>query len=275
MIVGIIGTGNMGSILADALLQSHTIKPSHLKVYNRTKDKAIALQKQYPDIEVGESILQLAQDCHIIFVCVKPGDMHPLFTEIGKTLTKDKCVVSITSPISTQQMESVLSCSTARFIPSITNKVLSGVSLLSFGNACSEDWKRYIRALAQNISEGIEINNDITRVASDIVSCGPAFFSYLAQAFIDSATAKTGIDEKTATLLTEKMLIGFGDLLKSGHYSLPSLQEKVCVKGGITGEGIKVLEAELGNIFDHLFEATHQKFKEEITKIEQQFQQPY
>jgi competence protein ComER len=52
---------------------------------------------------------------------------------------------------------------------------------------------------------------------------------------------------------------------------LPTLQEKVCVKGGITGEGIKVLEAEIGNVFEHLFQATHKKFDEDLAHIEQQF----
>jgi competence protein ComER len=52
---------------------------------------------------------------------------------------------------------------------------------------------------------------------------------------------------------------------------LPTLQEKVCVKGGITGEGIKVLEAELGDVFEHLFQATHRKFEEDLALILQQF----
>lgn len=275
MIVGIIGTGNMGSILADALLQSHSVQASCLKVYNRTQTKALAIQQQHPQIEISTSIRQLTQDCQLIFVCVKPGDMYPLFVEMEKVITRNQCVVSITSPISTKQMETVLSCSTARFIPSITNKVLSGVSLITFGESCKEEWKRYIHKLANNISEGIEIENNITRVSSDIVSCGPAFFSYLAQHFIDGAIATTSIDKQTATILTEKMLIGFGDLLKSGQYSLPTLQEKVCVKGGITGEGIRVLESELGDVFRQLFQATHHKFAEEITKIEKQFHEHY
>lgn len=275
MNIGIIGTGNMGSILADAILQSQSIQADQLKVYNRTTAKAIQLQHLHPEIDICSSVDQLVADCQLIFVCVKPSDMYPLFVNMKNHIAPYKCVISITSPISTHQLESILPCSTARLIPSITNKVLSGVSLLTFGDGCTEVWKQYIQKLANRISEGIEIENNVTRVASDIVSCGPAFFSYLAQKFIEGATAVTSIDKQAATILTEKMLIGLGDLLKSGHYSLPTLQEKVCVKGGITGEGIKVLEKELGMIFHHLFEATHQKFEDEVTKIEGQFQEHY
>ena len=67
------------------------------------------------------------------------------------------------------------------------------------------------------------------------------------------------------------MLIGLGDLLKMGYYSLPTLEEKVCVKGGITGEGIKVLESELDGVFEKVFQATHKKFNDEVEKLEKVF----
>ena len=45
----------------------------------------------------------------------------------------------------------------------------------------------------------------------------------------------------------------------------------MCVKGGITGEGIKVMEDELGDLFEHVFQATHNKFNEDLEKVEMQF----
>ncbi|WP_050615838.1 late competence protein ComER [Bacillus testis] len=271
MKVGVIGVGNMGAILAEALLQSKAIAEKDLCIINRTHDKAAAFQNLHPDVIISESIRELVIASKVIFVCVKPGEMLPVFLEIKKWSTEDQGVISITSPISIAQMDSILSCHTARWIPSITNTALSGVSLLTFGAASTPEWKKTVKDLAGAISETIEIDNSITRVASDIVSCGPAFFSFLAQRFIDAAVKVTAVDAQTAGILTEKMLIGFGDLLKGGYYSLPTLQEKVCVKGGITGEGINVLEEKLGNTFEDLFKATHSKFQEEIIKIEKQF----
>jgi len=275
MKVGIIGTGNMGAILIEAFILSNSVLTENMNIYNRTRTKAQSIKDQHPKITIYNNELELAQNSDLLFICVKPGEMHHVLTVIAKHLSPEKCVVSITSPISVTQLECLLPCHTARLIPSITNKVLSGVSLITFGENCSKQWKETIRQLASNISEAIEIENDITRISSDIVSCGPAFFSYLAQQFINGAVNETGIDKKTATILTEKMLIGLGDLLQSGHYSLPTLQEKVCVKGGITGEGIAVFEQEIGDVFNHVFQATHRKFGEEITKLEKQFNHKY
>ncbi len=270
MNVGIIGTGNMGRILAEALLDGKAVSPSAMIITNRTKSKAEEIKNIYEDIYVGDNGRDVAERSSLIFVCVKPHDVHHVIKEISPYLTKEKCIVSITSPISVKQLESIADCSVARVIPSITNRALTGVSLLSFGE-CSSYWKKQIRSLFDRISKPIEIEENITRVASDIVSCGPAFFSYLTQRFILAAVKETEIDQETATTLAEEMLMGMGELMKKGFYTLPTLQEKVCVKGGITGEGIKVLENELGDVFEHVFQATHAKFKEDLEQVKKHY----
>lgn len=271
MKIGIIGTGNMGRILAEALIDGNAVSPSSMIITNRTLLKAAELKKSYPGITVESSAVEVAGQSDAIFVCVKPHDVYPLLQELETVLTKDKCIISITSPISVNQLESAVSCSVARAIPSITNRALTGVSLISYGKQCSDVWKQELHKLFEAISTPVEIDSNITRVASDIVSCGPAFFSYLSQQFILAAVKKTDIDYDTATKLTSKMLIGLGELLSKEYYTLPTLQEKVCVKGGITGEGIKVLESELGEVFEHIFEATHRKFEDDLNKTRNQF----
>ena len=70
------------------------------------------------------------------------------------------------------------------------------------------------------------IEEDITRVSSDIASCGPAFFSYLLQCFINAAVDKTNITHEEATTLVSEMVVGMGKLLEKGIFTLPTLQKK-------------------------------------------------
>ncbi|MDE3839682.1 late competence protein ComER [Bacillus methanolicus] len=271
MKIGIIGTGNMGRILAEAMLDGKAVSPSSLIITNRTLSKAIEIKAAYEEIIVKNSAFEVAKQSDAVFICVKPHDVYGVLEDILPVLSPDKCVISITSPISTEQLERVVPCSVARAIPSITNRALAGVILITFGKHCDEKWKRQLYHLFSTFSEPVEIENEITRVASDIVSCGPAFFSYLTRRFISAAVKETEIPEETAVKLASEMLVGLGELLKKRHYSLQTLQEKVCVKGGITGEGIKILENELGEVFEHLFQATHVKFEEDLEKINRQF----
>jgi competence protein ComER len=271
MNIGIIGTGNMGRILVEALIDGKAAFPSSLMITNRTKSKAMLLKDKYKDILIGANPEEVAAQSDLIFICVKPLDIQNMLDQISPHLTPDKCLVSITSPVSTRQIEKRVSCSTVRVIPSITNRALAGVSLVTYGENCSDHWKTKLEKLISKISVPVCIEERITRVASDIVSCGPAFFSYLLQNFIQAAVKETEIDTETATVFASEMIVGLGELIKQGHYTLPSLQEKVCVKGGITGEGIKVLDSELGPVFEHLFQATHAKFKEDLEQVEIQF----
>ncbi len=55
---------------------------------------------------------------------------------------------------------------------------------------------------------------------------------------------------------------------KSSHY-LP--YKKGLREGGVTGEGIRVLEEHVGDMFHKLIERTHEKFDEDLECVDQQF----
>lgn len=269
--VGFVGTGNMGRILIESFIESGAIRPSHIYMTNRTKAKAEAIKDIYPETNMMETVDDVVKRSDLLFICVKPLDIHPLLKKIGHLLTPNKCLLSITSPIRVDQLESLVQCQVARTIPSITNRAFSGVSLLTFGSSCDEKMKRTIVELLEQISIPIQIEDDITRVSSDLVSCGPAFFSYLLQKFVNGAVSETTISQDQAVLLASEMIIGMGKLLESEIYTLPTLQEKVCVTGGVTGKGIEVLEEVVGDMFKKVFHVTHQKYDEDIEEVSLQF----
>lgn len=269
--VGFIGTGNMGRILIEAFIESGAIAPSLIYMTNRTHAKAAAINKIYPKTNIVESAEEVVSRSDLIFICVKPLDIHPLLKRLEHLLSQNKCIISITSPISVDQLETLVRCQVARAIPSITNRAFSGVSLITYGNSCHQETQKSIEKLFNHISKPIHIEHDITRVASDIVSCGPAFFSYLLQKFVDGAVAETKITKEKAVLLTSEMIIGMGKLLETEIYTLPTLQEKVSVKGGVTGKGINVLEEEVCDMFNKVFNATHEKYFEDIEEVSLQF----
>lgn len=271
MKVGIIGTGNMGTVLIQAFLDAMAVDQTDLYITNRTREKAERLLEDYPELHVMECAVDVAKAAEMTFICVKPLDIKPLLQEMRKVLGRDKLLVSITSPVSVEELQSVVDCHVARAIPSITNRALAGVSLVTFGKSCGEREKEQLYALLEHISKPCKINEDITRVASDIVSCGPAFFTYLTERFIEAAEAETAITKGEATVFASEMLIGLGKLLEKDFYTLPSLREKVHVKGGVTGEGLSVLEAEVGDMFNQLYKKTQEKYAEDRNKVQNQF----
>ncbi|MCM3619135.1 late competence protein ComER [Sutcliffiella horikoshii] len=271
MKIGMIGTGNMGRILVESFVDSMAVPPENITITNRTIEKAFHLQSKYPELSVAETAEEVVNAADIIFLCVKPLDIHPLLSKINNKLTADKCVISITSPVSVSQLQTIINCQVARIIPSITNRALAGVTLVTFGENVRQEYRDFLLTICSKISTPIPIKENVTRVASDIVSCGPAFFSYILQRFIDGAVSETAISKEQATDLASQMIIGMGKLIEKDIYTLQTLQEKVCVKGGVTGEGIKVLENELGDVFHHVIQKTHEKFDEDLMEVKKQF----
>ncbi|GGE43395.1 pyrroline-5-carboxylate reductase [Pullulanibacillus camelliae] len=271
MKVGVIGTGNMGTIIIESLIEASAIEPSQLFITNRTISKTEPLKATHPSLQVVDSARELTQNSDIIFICVKPAQISSLLETIKDLLSPRHILVSITSPVSVNQLEAAVDCKVARIIPSITNRALAGASLFSFSRRLSHEDKEQLLSLFEEISSPVLIDESITRVASDISSCGPAFLSYILEEMITAAVETTSISRDQATQLMTEMAIGFGKLLEKDIYSFETLKEKVRVKGGVTGVGLDVLEKQIGGRFTALYEATEQKFKEDHALIDPHF----
>ncbi|MCO7126357.1 late competence protein ComER [Sporolactobacillus shoreicorticis] len=271
MRIGVIGTGNMGALLVDALVKSKAAKPKDITVMNRTKQKALDLAERHHRLSVSESPIKVLQNADIVFLCVKPGQFYSLLESLCGSWHPGQIAVSITSPISVNQLEQIIPCQVARVIPSIVNQSLSGSSLVTFGSSMADLSKNKLWAVLSQFSHPIEIDEENIRVASDLSSCGPAFLSFLLQKMIDGATSATSLSRKQATQLTTEMIEGLGKLFAEGIYTLEELQKKVTVKGGVTGVGLTVLEQGYQDVFEKLFTETQKKFVEDKEAINKTF----
>lgn len=266
MKVGFIGTGSMGSILLEAFLSVKALRPEQITASNRSWGKVLKISERHPGVTAAENNIETVQASDLIFLCVKPLEFKRVIDDILPYVTKNKLVISITSPILIDDLEKQMPCKIAKVIPSITNSVAAGASLIMFGNRCDEEDRKLIRDLFSQISRPLEIEESKTRVSSDIVSCGPAFISYLLQRFIDAAVEETGISQEEATFLTSEMIVGLASLISKGAFDLPTLQQRVCVPGGVTGAGILALE-NIGDVFNHVFKNTHKKYDEDRKSV--------
>ncbi|WP_282941419.1 late competence protein ComER [Paenibacillus sp. RC67] len=271
MKVGFIGTGSMGSILIEAFIQSGALNPDQMVATNRTISKVEQLAAAYPGLQVAHSNIEVVQDCSLIFLCVKPSDYKIVITEIKDVAEPEKLLVSITSPVQIRLLEEQLRCKIAKIIPSITNYVFSGATLCIFGSRLEIEDTELLENLLSHISAPIRVSENHTRISSDLSSCGPAFLAYFVQKFIQASVEETGISEEEATQLASEMTLGTGKLLTTGGFTPASLQKRVSVPGGITAEGLRIMEKELHGMFNNLIRTTHSKYEEDLEKVEALF----
>ncbi|WP_128896478.1 late competence protein ComER [Longirhabdus pacifica] len=271
MIVGFIGTGSMGSTLIDAFIRSGAILPNQIIASNRTKSKLENIQATHYGVKLADNNAEAAVHSDILFICVKPHEYHEVLTEIKPFLVDSQLVVSITSPVLIRHLEQQIPCKIAKVIPSVTNSICSGASLCMFSERLNDNEKDMLEKLLSHISTPIRIDEQFTRIISDISSCGPAFLSFFIQKFIEAAVEETEIPEEIATTLASEMTLGTGKLLTEASFTPQSLQAKVSVPGGITAEGLKLLESRLDGVFHDLIKVTHAKYRDDLSKLDKQW----
>ena len=267
MKVAFIGTGSMGSLLIGAFLRSGALHPHNIYVTNRSSHKAELLAKRHPGLHITHSNVEAARGSHIIFLCVKPFDFPDVISEIKPVLNEEQIVISITSPVLIEKLENLIPSKVAKIIPSITNSVHSGASLCIYGERIQPENRILLEQLMSSVGTPLVLKETETRIASDIASCGPAFITYILQQWIDSAIELTGISRREATILGAEMLVGTGKLLTEGGFTLEELQRRVAVPGGVTAQGIAILESRLQGVFSSLIEVTHRKYDEDVSKL--------
>jgi competence protein ComER len=261
----------MGSTLIAAFIRSGALLPDQIIATNRTYAKVEQIALAHPGLTAVHSNKEVAAKSELLFLCVKPLEFPRVISEIASYCREDQIIVSITSPVMLAQLEARLPGRIAKVIPSITNYVLSGAALCIYGERMREQDIAVLENLLGQISRPQRVSEDYTRVSSDLSSCGPAFMAFLLGKLVDAAVRETGIPAEEARRMASEMLLGTGILLTAGALSPGQLIERVAVPGGITEEGLNLLECELGDSFTRLIRITHRKYAEDVEKTEAAF----
>lgn len=271
MKVGFIGTGSMGSLLIESFIHSGALGPQQISASNRTHSKVAELARRYPGLHAAQSNRETAAKSDILFICVKPLESKAVTDEIRNVMTGEQIVVSITSPVQVCILEHALKAKVSKIIPSITHQVGSGASLCIHGSRITEEDRSLLEELMSHISRPIRVKESYTRITSDFSSCGPAFLAFFMDQWIQAAVQATGIDRTELYALAGEMIIGTGKLLTEGRMTPAELQARVVVPGGITAEALALLDTSLHDVFPELIQVTHNKYEEDMQKIDVSF----
>lgn len=266
---GIIGTGHLGSMLAEEFIRTDAIKRDELWVSNRSPRKAQELAEEL-GVRAADN-LEVAEKADVLFVCVRPIDLKGVIAELYDLLTPDKLIVSVAVDFSLQQLQNLCHARAARAIPSVASGKGLGVTLLVLGSGASEDDRSLVFRLFGSIGWPVEVAEEQLEVLSDLTSSGPAYISAILREFaLEASMRGAGVDKDLAEQLIKKTLIGTAALLEDESFD--DLIAMVATRGGITEEGAKVIEALSPEMFRQLFSATsakHRLVKDRIGNVEE------
>jgi len=231
--LGFLGMGNMGGAILKGLLESAVITPARVAIFDVDVDKIAAAKAM--GVHAAASPADLAAQCDIIVLAVKPQIMAEALGQIKPTLNPAALMVSIAAGISIDNIKNVLGMETrvVRVMPNTPALVLAGAAGIALSANCTEADAVAARTIFESVGVVAMVDEPMIDVVTALSGSGPAYFFYMVECLVTAATAQ-GLDEQQALQLASQTLLGAGRLLSESGELPATLRQRVTSKGGTT-----------------------------------------
>jgi len=269
--IGFIGFGNMGGTMLKALLLAGSIPAGKVIVFTRTQEKLKDLVADYPAIEVAKRLSDLGPKSERVFICTGTREVKSVFTELVSSLPENAHVISIAGTIEIICLESIFKGRISKIMPTMISEVGEGVTLVCHNGKVQPQDKEFIRSAFEKIGRVKEIREDRLDLAADLTSCAPAFFAAILRNLSDVARKHGDFCVGEITELILPTFYGTAKLLLNKKTEYNDLISRVATKGGISEEGVKILDSRLPETFDELLTVTLDKRQKTRKLMRQQY----
>lgn len=269
--IGFIGYGSMGHVILNGFLDSGMLKPFNVTVSTRTPSKLSELEKNHPEVEIANDNIQTAQNSDVIFLFTGTSDVKYVIEEIKTSLSEKTHLIYISAALGMDLVSTIFDGKITKVIPSITSEVQEGVSLICHQESVTTEEADFVDNLFRTVGEVKLVDEVDLDVGADITSCSPAFIAKIFQEFSVQASNNSNFSKEEAEKMIISTLYGTSKLLYEKGYSVDDLISAVATKGGITEEGVKILDSELPELFSELFKTTIKKHQIIRRELEEQY----
>jgi pyrroline-5-carboxylate reductase len=256
--IGFIGGGNMAEAIIKGIVDRYG---REIMVSEPRYERRAYLKKTY-NIKTTSNNKDVAVNCNIIILAVKPQDMDTVAAEISDLISKDKTVVSIAAGITLSYLSSRLKTpKIIRVMPNTPALIQEGMSVISMCECIHDKDMGVIRDIFMSIGRVLVLPEKYVDAVTALSGSGPAFFAYFVEAMIEGAT-RMGLGKEDATTLAVQTILGTARLLDTGR-SPSRLREMVTSPKGTTAAGLTVFEEKkLTEIVIAVIEAATNRAKE-------------
>ena len=240
--IGIIGVGNIGSIILERLLISGKFDPDDITIHNRTRSKA----ERYAGrgVNIAESNAQLCENSDLIFLCVKPQDADEMLSQMGGVDMTDKIVISTMVGVKISKIkEKTGARKIVRIMPNVPAMIGKGITPAAFSDDFSADEIERVVDVLKVLGKVVKIREKHLPAVTALSGSGPAFVFVVVEALID-AGLRSGLSYDISRELVLETLKGSAELLQVKGNHPGEFRHMVTSPAGTTIEGIFSLERE-------------------------------
>ncbi len=232
--IGIVGFGNMGSAVGEALLSEGTYE---ISIYDTQKKKLKGIEA----VNIAKSLEELIGISKVVLIAIKPQDIEDFIKKAHHYLSKKKpLLISIAAGVSTSYFEKrIKGIRVIRVMPNLAAKVRNSVSFLCRGkNAKKEDLNIAIKIFSY-VGKTFTVRENFLDKVTSISGSGPGYIYYFMDAIMKAAL-RLGFSRQVAKEMVEETFMGAVKLAVLSGKDFSQLIKDVSSKGGTTERAIDV-----------------------------------
>lgn len=259
--IGFIGAGVMGTALIKSFINIG-ISSNQICISEKISEKSKELSSS---LGVNEkSISEIANECDLIFLAVKPQDLAEALIELGKTLPAKTLLISIAAGKTTSFIEQQIGKSNPviRVMPNTPAQVGKGVSAISAGKFASAADLVIATQLLAASGLVVEIAESQQDAVTALSGSGPAYFFMFVEEMIKGGIA-LGLPKDIATELAVGTIAGSAAMLQESGLDAATLRKNVTSPNGTTAAALSEFEkAHLSQIINNAMAAAKKRAQE-------------
>ena len=240
--IGLVGGGQMGEALVRGVIESGLLPAEKIMVAEPFAERRQYMEATY-HIRVTESSTELAANCKVIVLAVKPQIMDAVLAQYSDCLGSDHLVISIAAGVTIGQLEAGLgeTMRIIRVMPNTPALVLAGASALSGNSNTSKKDMAIGLQIFSAVGTCVEVPENMLDAVTGLSGSGPGYVFTFMEAMIDGGVL-AGIPRPTAEQLVLQTIYGSAKLALETGEPAAVLKGRVTSPGGTTITGLQVLE---------------------------------
>ena len=239
--IAIIGGGNLGTAIAEGLIQSGFVSPKHILITKRNIHTLHELERK--GVLVSDKNEEAVRYADLVILAVKPYQVKDILLALkGEFRKEHQVLVSVVTGVSIEHLTEYLGngMPIVRAMPNTAIAIQESMTCIAARNV-SEEYLQYVMDIFNQLGKAVRIDEKLMDAATVLGACGTAFAMRYIRANIQGGI-EIGFDAATANLIAAQTVKGAADLLlKRGSHPEQEI-DKVTTPKGCTIAGLNEME---------------------------------
>jgi pyrroline-5-carboxylate reductase len=239
--IAIIGGGNLGTAIAEGLINSGFEQPQNIIITKRNVSTLQSLKDKGANISSDNN--EAANFADYIILAVKPFQIKEVLEKLQSALNPQKHVlISVVTGVWVKDMQEILGneFSIFRSMPNTAIAIQQSMTCISADNA-SQEQITYVTELFNQLGKSVFIEEKLMDAATVLAACGTAYAMRYIRANIQGGI-EIGFSAATASLIAAQTVKGAAELLLQKNTHPEQEIDKVTTPKGCTIAGLNEME---------------------------------